>query len=281
MSCWSTCLLSVSHYQQNKRDTDLLLGVDAQGLHIYSPDSKLTPNKSFPWSGIRNISYSEKEVNAGSGTCPFSVRTFKKPVCFWSALSAQQLQHSEYCVCENTHKKIHSVSFSSCSSQSNPWIRRRMFSSSTLLSCVWISWFVHRLKGFPKLGCVTFLWMKIFFSLQILQLCIGNHDLFMRRRKVDSIEVQQMKAQAKEEKARKKVSERAENVTKPVYHEVTATEEEMNLLNFNPDGTSNPGPWETNERGSGASERGDGEKTLSVAGWGTIGQRGTGESPIC
>lgn len=40
---------------------------------------------------------------------------------------------------------------------------------------------------------------------QILQLCIGNHDLFMRRRKVDSIEVQQMKAQAKEEKARKKV----------------------------------------------------------------------------
>lgn len=40
---------------------------------------------------------------------------------------------------------------------------------------------------------------------KILELCIGNHDLFMRRRKVDSIEVQQMKAQAKEEKARKKV----------------------------------------------------------------------------
>lgn len=30
--------------------------------------------------------------------------------------------------------------------------------------------------------------------------------MFMRRRKVDSIEVQQMKAQAKEEKARKKVT---------------------------------------------------------------------------
>lgn len=43
------------------------------------------------------------------------------------------------------------------------------------------------------------------FSVQILQLCIGNHDLFMRRRKVDSVEIQQMKAQAKEEKARKKV----------------------------------------------------------------------------
>lgn len=60
--------------------------------------------------------------------------------------------------------------------------------------------------------------MKIFFFFQILQLCIGNHDLFMRRRKVDSIEVQQMKAQAKEEKARKKVRQRAKDVTQPVCH---------------------------------------------------------------
>lgn len=37
---------------------------------------------------------------------------------------------------------------------------------------------------------------------KILDLCIGNHDLFMRRRKPDSMEVQQMKAQAKEEKSR-------------------------------------------------------------------------------
>lgn len=49
------------------------------------------------------------------------------------------------------------------------------------------------------LTCFLFLW------LQILQLCIGNHDLFMRRRKADSLEVQQMKAQAREEKARKQV----------------------------------------------------------------------------
>ncbi|XP_062513387.1 merlin-like [Corticium candelabrum] len=39
----------------------------------------------------------------------------------------------------------------------------------------------------------------------ILQLCIGNHDLFMRRRRLDSMEVQQMKAQAREEKARKQL----------------------------------------------------------------------------
>ncbi|CAG2100798.1 unnamed protein product [Medioppia subpectinata] len=37
----------------------------------------------------------------------------------------------------------------------------------------------------------------------ILDLCIGNHDLFMRRRKPDSMELQQMKAQAREEKARR------------------------------------------------------------------------------
>ena len=41
--------------------------------------------------------------------------------------------------------------------------------------------------------------------LQILGLCIGNHELFMRRRKPSSMEVQQMKAQAREEKARKEV----------------------------------------------------------------------------
>ncbi|KAL5477303.1 hypothetical protein EMCRGX_G024083 [Ephydatia muelleri] len=41
----------------------------------------------------------------------------------------------------------------------------------------------------------------------IMQLCMGNHDLFMRQRRLDTMEVQQMKTQAKEEKARK-LSER-------------------------------------------------------------------------
>ncbi|KAI3367430.1 hypothetical protein L3Q82_026285 [Scortum barcoo] len=39
----------------------------------------------------------------------------------------------------------------------------------------------------------------------ILQLCMGNHELYMRRRKADTIEVQQMKAQAKEERLQKKM----------------------------------------------------------------------------
>merc|ERR1712180_568237 len=38
---------------------------------------------------------------------------------------------------------------------------------------------------------------------RILTLCMGNHELYMRRRKPDTIEVQQMKAQNKEEKLAK------------------------------------------------------------------------------
>jgi radixin len=44
---------------------------------------------------------------------------------------------------------------------------------------------------------------------RILALCMGNHELYMRRRKPDTIEVQQMKAQAKEERLAKQ-AERAQ-----------------------------------------------------------------------
>ncbi|XP_008938692.1 PREDICTED: moesin isoform X2 [Merops nubicus] len=40
---------------------------------------------------------------------------------------------------------------------------------------------------------------------RILALCMGNHELYMRRRKPDTIEVQQMKAQAREEKHQKQM----------------------------------------------------------------------------
>ncbi|XP_015174898.1 PREDICTED: merlin isoform X3 [Polistes dominula] len=51
----------------------------------------------------------------------------------------------------------------------------------------------------------VFFSQKVRMNKLILDLCIGNHDLFMRRRKPDSMEVQQMKAQAKEEKSRRQV----------------------------------------------------------------------------
>ncbi|KAK6728113.1 hypothetical protein RB195_005642 [Necator americanus] len=42
---------------------------------------------------------------------------------------------------------------------------------------------------------------------RILALCMGNHELYMRRRKPDTIEVQQMKQQAREERALKQAEQ--------------------------------------------------------------------------
>merc|ERR1739844_809203 len=57
-------------------------------------------------------------------------------------------------------------------------------------------------KGSPNF---TFYSKKLRMNKLILDLCIGNHDLFMRRRKPDPMDVQQMKAQAKEEKIRRQI----------------------------------------------------------------------------
>ncbi|EFO27733.2 moesin [Loa loa] len=53
---------------------------------------------------------------------------------------------------------------------------------------------------------------------RILALCMGNHELYMRRRKPDTIEVQQMKQQAKEERMQRQLEQ--ERLTK----EMTARE---------------------------------------------------------
>ena len=49
----------------------------------------------------------------------------------------------------------------------------------------------------------VFLAPRLRINKRILALCMGNHELYMRRRKPDTIEVQQMKAQAREEKLSK------------------------------------------------------------------------------
>lgn len=49
---------------------------------------------------------------------------------------------------------------------------------------------------------------KLRINKMILDLCVGNHDLFMRRRKPDTMEIQQMKAQAKEEKQRRQIEKK-------------------------------------------------------------------------
>ncbi|XP_060541117.1 LOW QUALITY PROTEIN: merlin [Pantherophis guttatus] len=132
---------------RNKKGTELLLGVDALGLHIYDPENRLTPKISFPWNEIRNVSYSDKE---------FTIKPLDKKIDVFK------------------------------------------FNSSKLR--------VNKL---------------------ILQLCIGNHDLFMRRRKADSLEVQQMKAQAREEKARKQMERQRLAREKQMREEAERTRDEL------------------------------------------------------
>ncbi|EDQ92003.1 uncharacterized protein MONBRDRAFT_17480 [Monosiga brevicollis MX1] len=106
---------------KNRKGTDLWLGVDALGLNVYEKDDRLTPKVGFPWSEIRNISFSDKK---------FIIKPIDK-----------------------------------------------------------------------KAPDFIFLATRLRINKRILALCMGNHELYMRRRRPDSIEVQQMKAQAREEKA--------------------------------------------------------------------------------
>jgi len=73
---------------------------------------------------------------------------------------------------------------------------------------------------------------------RILALCMGNHELYMRRRKADTIEVQQMKAQAREEKLAKQqereklarevaLRERAEKKQRDYEEQLKAMSEEI------------------------------------------------------
>jgi len=114
-------MYGVNYFEiRNKKGTELFLGVDALGLNIYEKDDKLTPKIGFPWSEIRNISFSEKKF-------------IIKPI----------------------DKKAPDFVFFAARARINK---------------------------------------------RILALCMGNHEWYMRRRKPDTIDVQQMKAQAREEK---------------------------------------------------------------------------------
>uniref|UniRef100_A0A3Q1BIS8 FERM domain-containing protein n=1 Tax=Amphiprion ocellaris TaxID=80972 RepID=A0A3Q1BIS8_AMPOC len=123
-------MYGVNYFEiKNKKGTELWLGVDALGLNIYEHEDKLSPKIGFPWSEIKNISFTDKK---------FVIKPIDK-----------------------------------------------------------------------KAPDFVFLAPRLLINKRILALCMGNHELYMRRRKPDSIEVQQMKAQAREEKQHKQM-ERAQ-----------------------------------------------------------------------
>uniref|UniRef100_A0AAR2LX29 FERM domain-containing protein n=1 Tax=Pygocentrus nattereri TaxID=42514 RepID=A0AAR2LX29_PYGNA len=62
---------------------------------------------------------------------------------------------------------------------------------------------------------------------RILQLCMGNHELYMQRRKPDSIEVQQMKAQAREEKHQRQLERAMLENEKKKRENIEREKEEM------------------------------------------------------
>lgn len=79
---------------------------------------------------------------------------------------------------------------------------------------------------------------------RILALCMGNHELYMRRRKPDTIDVQQMKAQAREEKNAKQqereklqmalaARERAEKKQQEYEDRLRTMQEEINRSQAN------------------------------------------------
>ncbi|KAJ1363257.1 hypothetical protein KIN20_023084 [Parelaphostrongylus tenuis] len=105
----------------NKKETDLHLGISAQGLGIYKGSNRITPRPFFSWSEIKNISFKNKK---------FHMKTVDKST----------------------------ISFRAQERTINP---------------------------------------------SILDLCIGTHNLYLRRRQPDTLEVQQMKALAKEERSRR------------------------------------------------------------------------------
>lgn len=52
---------------------------------------------------------------------------------------------------------------------------------------------------------ITFRAKDMSINMSILDLCIGTHNLYLRRRQPDLLEVQQMKVQAKQQKIRRMV----------------------------------------------------------------------------
>ncbi|KAM8976824.1 merlin-like [Pelodytes ibericus] len=132
---------------QAKNDADVLLGVDAKGIHIYSRNNKIVPLKSLRWDKIKNISHNEKKLKV-------------TPI---------DKKHDDFKFFSSDHKIIE----------------------------------------------------------LIFQLGSGNHKLFLARRTVDSVEMQHMKVQAKEEKARKKMEHQRLAMEKQLREEAEREKEDL------------------------------------------------------
>lgn len=118
-------MYGVAYFEvENKKGSNLWLGIDTFGLHIYERGNKLTPKVGFPWNEIKTLSFTNRR---------FMIRPIEKK------------------------------------------------SPDFVFSVPLIST-----------------------NKRILALSMGNHELYMRRRRPDPVEIQQMKAEAKNERSLKR-----------------------------------------------------------------------------
>ena len=59
---FTNCTHCVISIKQNKRGTELWLGVVSTGLNIYEQGNRLNPKVTFPWNEIKNIRFRDKKV---------------------------------------------------------------------------------------------------------------------------------------------------------------------------------------------------------------------------
>ncbi|VDD90118.1 unnamed protein product [Enterobius vermicularis] len=116
------CFFVLNNFSsQNSKESDLHLGVSAQGIGIYKSNNRITPRPFFSWNEIKNISFKNRV---------FYMRTTDK-------------------------------------------------------------------------STIKFRAQDMSINMSILDLCIGTHNLYLRRRQPDLLEVQQMKVQAQEQRIRR------------------------------------------------------------------------------
>lgn len=118
-------MYGVNYFEiENKKGSNLWLGIDTFGLHIYEKENKLTPKVGFPWSEIKTLSFTNRR---------FTIKPIEK----------------------KSPDFVFNVSF-------------------------------------------------ITTNKRILALSMGNHELYMRRRRSEPVEIVQMKAEVRRERKLKR-----------------------------------------------------------------------------
>ncbi|WAR09124.1 RADI-like protein [Mya arenaria] len=213
-------MYGVNYFEiKNKKGTDLLLGVDALGLNVYEFSDRLTPKIGFPWSEIRNISFNDKKfvIKPIDKKAPVIMKNWRKN----NSMMTFETELENCSIPEITY--YHHVDNTNILSRYEicglpyPCYKLGVPRTKIILKLtpkVGFPWSEIRNISFSDKKFIlkpidrrapdfVFYAPRLRINKRILALCMGNHELYMRRRKPDTIEVQQMKAQAREDKMAK------------------------------------------------------------------------------